>query len=670
VTGLLAPVEAGATGLADMLTASKRAHVTVVGVAGAGKAALLRHTKHLLDLSDVPAVLLDASDDDFAPVAVMESLVSGLTAVGHRPAATDDADRPAWDALLRSGSTALESATRNDDVVVLMSGIDRLERLADGGGTPGRHAADVLDLMRDHAHRFGSSTTRPRTAEPRIALEAGDAGEWLLDEAAWASLAPSAAHVAAQGPEWRRVPALTLRLLVGLAHLSALPPTIPATPRHAGRALADELATHRTTRPVWAAWQLIAGLRGPLTDTDLDVLLADLPPAARTDPLLSHSILFSQNGWHLHPILHRIVDSPPDAARARLLPVDMRRDAGRRMVNHLRSQLLHLQGQSNLQARSAAHAALIDACAIAQDDSLAEGLTDDIPDPYDHIGRRSAEDPIRSRSAFGRARVIDEEDATALRGLADAEDREAVNAAKAEALFRRVLVLEPQDVSSHIRLIDVLLSCGRPQAALDAFNDAAGHLDALDDAGLAEQLLLPVARTAIAAGDLALASRAASAARTSLSRVEARELDRLVEALVETLEYGEFVRPHRLGTRWWTAPEMLSDFDGDGHSLGRWLAGRIDSVLDEEASIHYADVPVPADPNHRPERSWTTISLDDLRAISTDELPATLEGTILEIGVYGDGERNGSTVARVAESEDIDLPDARLPLDRYARNAA
>jgi len=65
------------------------------------------------------------------------------------------------------------------------------------------------------------------------------------------------------------------------------------------------------------------------------------------------------------------------------------------------------------------------------------------------------------------------------------------------------------------------------------------------------RLCVPVVRVAVVAGDLPLASRAAVTARGALGVDEAHELDRLVEGLVETLEYGEFVAPHRLGTRWW-----------------------------------------------------------------------------------------------------------------------
>jgi hypothetical protein len=669
---LLAAVADRAEGLADALTARGGSRAIIVGPAGAGKASAIRHTKRLLDLQSVPAILLEATADDLAPISLLDSLLARLTELGHPSPGTNDADRPVWDDLLRSGSAALEAAVRDDDIVVLLSGSDRLERFAVAGGAPGRHAADVLDLLGDHAHRLGTSTATPRTSERRIELDLRDLDDWLRDASEWQELADAAAHVASHGDEWRQLPALTLRLLVALARLDALPSIPPPNPRQAGRTLAEELAKRRATRPVWAAWQLVAALRGPLELDDLSVLLQDLPDGTSADPLLSRCLLFWHNGWHLHPSLRQVAERPPQAASARTLPADLRREAGRRMVSHFRVKLDSLRSDDMLEARALVRAALVDACSMAQDDALADGLMAEVPDPYDHIGRRSAEEPRRSRSAFQRAAAIDEYDATALRGLADAEDREAVDAAKTERLLRRVLGLEPQDIDSHIRLIDVLLAAGRPQAAVEAFNDAASRLAGVfDDRELTERLFVPAARVALPAGNLVLASRAASAARESLPAGEARELDRLVRGLIEALEYGEFVPARRLGTTWWTAPEILADVDAGGRPLTRWLAARVDEVAGREASLNYADISIPADEVQRPERAWTTVPIADLKKISHDKLPAAadLPGTLLEIGIYGDDESAGSTIARVAEQDEIELPHGDLSLERYARNA-
>jgi hypothetical protein len=667
MTALLAEVQTGGELLAESLSSARPKRTAAVSAVGTGKSAALRHAKQLLGAN---VVLLEATDDNLAPSTLLNGLVAGLTAMGHRLPATDDADSDAWNDRVRRCDSALRDFD-GEGLVVLLSGVERLERLASGGGAPGRHADDLMSLLQRNVPRLGvSRTTGGSSMEGTVAIERHDLGDWLADDEAWGALAPAASAVAERGDAWRRLPALTLRLLVALAHLDALPAARPSTPLETGRMLAVEMATRRATRPTWAAWQLVAGLRGPLDESALDILLSDLPVGVRDEALLTRCLLFRHDGWHMHPSLREVVRNPPLAVERLMLPRDLVREAGRRTFEHFRKEALRLQAYGDPQA-AAARAAALDACAMAGDDALVKRVDEELPDPYDHVGDRAVDEPSRSRPAYEHARLVDEDDATALRGLADAEDRDGTDAAKVEQLLRHVLALEPQDVESHVRLVNVLLAAGRPQAAGEAFDGAVRVLSGvLDEDELARRLCVPVTRVAIAAGDLPLASRAAVAARGALGVEEAQELDRLVGGLVETLEYGEFVAAHRLGTRWWTAPELLSGFDVEHRPLSRWLAARVDAVENEAATIHYADVVLPVAPDQRPERAWTTLALADLRRMSLDVLPDPLPGTILEVGVYGDGRQRGSTVVRVVRGEPVRLPEPGLSLDRYVRRAA
>jgi hypothetical protein len=664
---LLDEVAAVGADLADTLVGSGRRHLTLVAAPGTGKAAAFRHAHTLLRSDAVPAVLLEATDDELAPLRLLDLLDASLEATGYPPAPTDNAYRPVWDDRLRSTSLAL--AHVGDAVVVLLSGADQLERVAARGGTPGRHAADVLDLLERDATRLGMTTARP--GPNQISLPVGaDLGEWLTNAEAWGPLAPAAAEVADRGESWRRRSPLTVRLSVGLAHLGALPTIPPATALTAGQALAEAVASRRSARRVWAAWQLVAGLTSPLSDASLDALLEGLPEGARDDPLLLRCILFRHDGWRIHPILRRVAQNPPVAAARRALPEHSSRDAGRRMVSYFRDQAIQLASSGSLEESASARVAALDACAMAQDEGLAQGLVDDLPDPYDHIGREAALDAQRSRAAFGHALRIDGDDATAIRGIAEVADSGAVSVEATEHLFRRVIELEPYDVTSHYRLIAVLLAAGRPKAAVAAFDATTATCSgALSDEQLANRFLIPVARVAVAAGNLVLASRAISLARTNIPSTEAQELDRLINALVETLEYGEFVGPQRLGTSWWVQPEVLADFDYARRPLTRWLAARIDGANLETVTVHYADIALPADPERVPERSWMEMPLSNLQWFVQDELPAELPGTILEIGVYGDGMDDGSTVVRVVDVELVQLPEPALPVDRYLLSA-
>lgn len=669
MSALLAEVEKSGERMADAVVSRGRRRATLVGASGAGKSAALRHASDVLG-DDV--IVLEAADDNLAPTSVLEGLTAGLTASDHRPPATDDAEREAWEDRILSCIRALEVAGE-DAPVVLLSDADRLERVRERGGTPGRHAAEVIDLFDRHVQRVGVSRAAPLDVGVRsLVLETQDLRDWLLEREAWAGLAPAAATVAERGTAWSGLPALTLRLVVGLAHLDALPAFPPPTPTDAARLLACELAARRSGRLVWTAWQLVAGLRGPLDDQALDILLADLPAGVRDDVLLNRCLLFADDGWRMHPILREVARRPPEIAASRMLPALVLADAGGRMFEHFRREADSLMATDRLAAAAAAHLMALDACAMAGDDALVERLDGAMPDPYDHVGDRLARSPVldrepsRSLPAYERARDVDGRDATALRGIAAAEDRDGTDAVKVEQLLRQVLEFEPQDVDSHVRLIGVFLAVGRPEAAGVAFDHAARTLAGmLDEHDLAEQLYVPVSRTAVAAGQLSLASRAAVAAHGALRVREAQELDRLVEGLVETLEYGEFVAPHRLGGAWWMRPEALAEFDSGRRPLSRWLAARVDAVDDAGVAIHYADVVLPVASDRRPERAWTTIACADLRRLCLDELPPQLPGTILEIGVYGDGEQDGSTVIRVVRAELASLPEPTLPLGRY-----
>lgn len=676
MTALLAQVQTGGERLAESLSSPHPGPMRVVGSVGTGKSAVLRHARQLMGEN---VVLLEATDDNLAPVALLEGLVAGLAGIGHPLSATDNADSDAWTDRVRRCKNVL-SGLGSEGPVVMLDGVEQLEHLAAGGGAPGRHAVEVLSLLQDNVTRLAVGRTVPGpSTKDTVTIDRRDLEGWLADEATWGTLTPAASAVAMRGAEWSTLPALTLRLLVALASLDALPAAVPSTPLEAARALATEMAPKRATRFTWAAWQLVARVRGPLDDAALDVLLSGpaMPDGLRDDEMLRRCLLFRHDGWHMHPSLREVVRSPQPTLERHILPEDLVYETGRRVFEHFRKEAFRLQAGGDAWAAATARAAALDACAMTGEDALVERVTDELPepyelpDPYDHVGDMAVRDPARSRPAYEHARLLDADDETALRGLADAEDRKGTDAAMVEQLLRQVLVLEPRDVASHVRLNGVLLAVGRPQAAGEAFDDAARVLDGvLGEDELARRLCAPVARVAIAAGDLPLASRAVVTARGALDVDETKELDRLVEGLVETLEYGEFVAARRLGAQWWTAPELLSSFDAERRPLSRWLAARVDVVEDGAATLHYADVVrsgVP--PAGRPERAWTTLALTELRRLSLDDLPDPLPGTILEVGVYGDGQDQGSTIVRVVKSQSMRLPDTQLSLDRFVRAA-
>lgn len=666
MSGLLASVEAGGELVAEALTTSREPRALVAGAAGSGKASALRHAYGRLQAADHPSFLLEADDSELAPVALLSGLRASLEEQGHELPATVDADRDPWEEQIEGMGGVLADAG-DSGAVLLLSGVDRLQKLGRRGGAPGRHAREFLELVDDHASRLGiDSSILQHESTPEIDLARADLSDWLVDSDAWGSLASAAERVAERGDEWWDLPALSLRFVVGLEHLGALKAAPPITPFLAGREFADALAADGDARTVWAAWQLVAGLRGPLSDVALTRLLQLLPGEPESAPLLTHCVLFNHEGWQIHPATRLVARRPGVVAKDRVLPRELVARAGRTMVGFFQSQLDSV-GADRV-ARTAAEAALLDACAMAEDVGLTGGLVGETPDPYDHIGQRATHSS-RSRPAFARANAVDARDALALRGLANAEDVDGIDPDSAEGLFREALGAEPQDASTIVRLVGVLLAAGRPEAAEDAFADGASALeDVFEQSDVATDLCVPTAKAAIIAGNLPLAMRALSAAVAASDTDIVRDLQRLVKGFIESLEYGEYVTSYRLGTEWWTAPQTLSDYDADGRERSRWLAARVDSVVDGEVTLLYADVLTGSAGNGtRPPRSEMRMALKQLEELSQDILPDPLVGTILEVGIYGRGAGNESTHIRVVESVAPTIPTQGLPVDRYVR---
>jgi hypothetical protein len=391
VTALLAEVEQKGERLAEELaTRRRRRAVSLVGAAGAGKAAAMRHAKSLMGED---AILLEATDDDGAPIAALDTLVAGLEGAGQVVGAVRDADESIWSERLRRCEAALERRGEHSPAV-LVSGLDLLERRARAGGAPGRHAAQLTTLLRQSVPRLGASrATMDARDDSVVRMELSDLRSWLRDPAQWGELATVAAQVGDAGAPWSTLPALTLRVLVGLAHLGALPPTPPSTPLEAARRLADALAAWRSARPVWASWQLLAAFRGPLDQVAVATLLDEPYTASVEDALVRCCLLFPHDGWRMHPALRHVADSPPPRAYERMLHEHQYCEVGRKMAAHFRREWQDLVARGRVQAAAAACAAAFDAAAMAGERGLLAGMDDGLPDPYDHLGGRLALNP-------------------------------------------------------------------------------------------------------------------------------------------------------------------------------------------------------------------------------------------------------------------------------------
>jgi hypothetical protein len=111
-----------------------------------------------------------------------------------------------------------------------------------------------------------------------------------------------------------------------------------------------------------------------------------------------------------------------------------------------------------------------------------------------------------------------------------------------------------------------------------------------------------------------------------------------------------------MGTAWWVSgPELLPEQEEIGRPLRRWLAATVSDVSGEIIKLRCADVVVAeANESESPPVVWMELEMASLQRLSSDELPDSLLGAILEIGIYGDGKIDGKPLARiVAQNQEV-----------------
>jgi hypothetical protein len=666
MSALLEALSPDAEQMLERVRPHRSSSLTLFGPPGSGKSSVV---KAAIEALDAPFVHLRVTDDALGATTALKALIGGLEDLHYSSTSQDPTDDD-WPRLMSRAEKSLVLAD-GDGVVIAVSDADRLERLAGRGGSPGRHADDLLKLLDTSARRLVVTRTLPRrTDRDPLAISRANLADWLGDRSAWGPFADAAAELAGRGVQWTTLPALSLRLAVTLQALGFLPDDPPADPSGFALHLADALVTERACRPAWGAWQILAAVRSPLTEKAIDVLLEDLA-IDRSHPVLAHGLLFGgHKGLQMHPAVRTAALPPQGVAATRPLAPSLLQAAGRRGIEHFEQEVASALAEAERGAVALAQSQIVDCVALAGDPDLVRAAGDDLPDPYDHVGQHAGGHvPFAARRAFDTALEIDKADATALRGLADLSDADAEDVKRTERLLRQVLELEPADHTALARLVEVLLAAGRPAAAEGAFDDGWRLAATAPHASeVVEGLLATVAGDAIAHGDFPLAVKAARLAVELEDTPRTRELRQVAEALIEVLEYGEFTTVKRLGTSWWTAPTKLGDHH-DGSEMQRWLAGRVDSVDGGVARIHYADV---TRPDRRPEtRSWLELDVDELAKISEDSVPEPLVGAILEIGLYGpppegDEDPDQEVVVRFMPTDEVTLPSSSRSPDRYA----
>lgn len=617
--------------------------VALVGPSGVGKTAAAR------------AVAAEAVERDLVPVrvsppaggldAAASAIASVVSELGGRITPEEG-----WRTALARAERLLHE---RDDVVLIC---DEPTRWDNGGGHFGARARDAVDVL------LGPGARWPAIAVDRTGAGAGRVIELprhgvteLLDGQRWSGFADAARRLARKGLASQLDTPLAQRLAVAI-EAWAPDSAVPTNVADLADELANVLAASRTGRRLWAYWQRLA-----LSRVDLPPeMLAELGAArlAEFQRETAGLVLFDGAG-RLHDELRRVADerrAGPElgdeaAGDIHRLLFDFHEASAREMSE--RGE----RGATAHAAEAQHHAAEL------SDSELMDLVSFELVDQLNALGTRSSNrrgDHETAAELFLRALSVDDDDAFAQHGRGRALDHLGQQPREVEQRYRRGLSLQPDSPDWHADLVTLLVSLGRTDDARHAWAEAeSGALDARLDAAGYDALNIRVATHLIALAELDFAEYVLGGVPEFARDAEWRRLSELLSGRAAADEHGAFVPAPRSGRRWWEErPESLAPRDTEGRELGTWGAGRIESIDDEGAHVHLAEVR-PGTPEPVPTLAVISREVWERRCLDSRDLSQIRRGRFVELGRYrGDADPPALTVIRL-------LPTSRLPEPRH-----
>ncbi len=616
--------------------------VALVGPSGSGKSRAAAEVTAAARERGLTAVRVAPPTGGLdAGAAAISSVVSQLGGRLHA--------EQGWRGALETAARFLEE--RSDLLIVC----DEPSRWDSGGQHFATRARDAVDLLLGPAADWPVVTVERVSAEAPRVMELPRPGvAELMAEHEWPGFVDAARRVASQ----QVAPSLNTRLTQRLAvAIEAWAPdsALPTTTAELADMLAVTLAGSRGGRRLWVFWQRIALSR------------VELPPelhmALGRDHLGSlgwqtASLALFDGVGRLHDELRRVAEERPfepelgDATAA---------DVHRLLFEFHAEQTREISESRGTDAWLHAAEARHHANELG-DGELLDLISFELVDQLNALGTRSSHrrgDHQTSAELFLRGVTADPEDAYAQHGRAGALDVLGQEPRETEERYRHALDLDPSVPGWHADLVTFLLSLGRVDDARLAWSAAkSATFNARLDASGYDELHIRVATHLIALAELDFAGYVLAAVPDFAQDAEYRRLQVLLRARNTADEDGAFVPAPRSGQPWWEEPpQLLPPRDADGRLLSTWAAGRVESVDDEGAHVHLAEIRAAAEiPTYASATITSTVW--QRRCLDSDNISELSPGRFIELGRYRGDDGDAVTVIRL-------LPPGRLPEPRH-----
>lgn len=523
------------------------------------------------------------SDDDGALVA-LATLAADLGDEARRQ--VFDVTVP-WKQKLRAVVHGLESSGRRNAVLVDGSWFGSPEEAPSLFAERSVNLLDEIErapslslvLSRSDRPLAGTVVELPTAADPRAVLAAERWQHSSLAHVARALVESGDAKLARLSP-------VELRLAVALASVRGMDSTqvlrqLKTGPHAFVRAVLDALGSARFR----SAIVRLGVMRTPFDEATLDELLGET--SARERGLVLDALLFrTDDGLVVPELLARAAKErlhtlrPAELRQAHLIAV---RFHDRGFAEYSRSSAV--SGATGLRTVKRHEMEIIHHLTEAGDAAAVFSRSVYFVEQYDKLGKALSIRGIRAEKpaflrlavdAYDRALAHDREDVYAHHYRAYNLDVLAEDPGPVEEGYLRALALRPDHVWHHGRFISLLVTCGRPREAHDAWEEALRALDGLrGHAWLFRELHRPVARLLLHRGRLEFAREILDdvperLGDTWLAPTRAL-LGQLEEAEADQLVFPASVAPESR----WDGPHLLVAEEERTHVV-RWMPGRIE----------------------------------------------------------------------------------------------